>query len=129
MTTSIRLPRSAACHSRLNAGSGRPFNKRNDTCGKLAPDNTRAVKFSGSPSTNRMRRSGTIRITTLSIAAVTATIQIANRSFSSESMGYQLLSKLRRRSRLEADLVLPRQNAIGVFVAAERDHHLRPGPL
>jgi hypothetical protein len=46
----------------------------------------RAVKCPRSPSTSRTRRCGTIRVTIASIAAATAPIQTANKSFSSDNM-------------------------------------------
>ena len=65
---SMWLPRSAACHSGVRAGTGRPCTRRNEVCCSTAPfpiDVSRAVKLCPSPSTNRMRRCGTIRTATV----------------------------------------------------------------
>ncbi len=115
MRMSMRLPRSAASHSGVRAGSGRPCRRRNEACGSKAPaEVTRAVKLSLSPSTNRMRRCDAMRAVTAWTTAATAAIHSPKRSFSSEIIAFKALfafadARSRRPAMTTPGMGLPRR--------------------
>src|ERR1700731_251641 len=126
--TSTRLPRSMVPQSAGRDGSGRPFDMRNEISGKAMPfftDAILAVNVLSSPSIRNICRRGMKRPAIKSMARATAAIHSPNSSLSSEIIA--IIRQLSWTAARSLHIILPRQDAIGILLTAQPDHHLRRG--